>query len=206
MPALASVDDIQARYPGNLAADALTRIAALLDDASAVVRSYTRQQFTQSQTTTRIRPVGHKVILAQRPVTSVDTVSLVDSLQPGGLIALPVGSWMWDGGAELWIGGLDVVVNLPDEVTQLLRYEIPLIEVTYTHGYAEVPADVVSVVCSMVARVIDIPGPVGMQYQTVGPFGYRLSATAQEGILSLTPSEQRVLDVYRRKTRTVELR
>ncbi|SRR5437763_3397476 len=206
MSALASTADVESRYPGEMSADNLARLPALLDDASAVVRSYTRQQFTTATTTERIRPIGQTVKLPQKPVTAVNTVSLVDTLQSGNLLALPLGAWMWDGGQEVWIGGANVVINLPDDVSQLLQYQVPLVEVNYTHGYTTVPAEVVAVVCSMVIRFVDVPGPTGMQSQTVGPYGYRLSTTAQEGILSLTASEMRVLAPYRRSATTVELR
>lgn len=198
--------DVQNRYMGTVSSDNLARLPSLLADASAVVAAYCRQTFTTATTTERIRPIGDRVRLRQSPVATVDSVALVDMLQASQLIMFPLGAWLWDGGQEIWLGGLNTVINLPDQVTHLLQYQTPLMEVTYTHGYADIPEPVVAVVCSMVLRFIDIPASVGMPSTTVGALSYRLSSTAEDGILGLTASEQRTLAPYRRAATTVELR
>lgn len=206
MVPLAALADVQARYPTTIPTADEPRVQQLLADASAVVRTWTRQQFTQQQTTERIRPIGNKVLLPQRPVVSVDSVAIVDVLQPNNLLPIPVAAWLWDGGSELWLGQMDIVVNLPEDVLDLFRYQTPLLQVAYTHGYAQVPDVAVAVTCSMTIRAYDLPGTSGMQAQNVGPFGYRLSAAGQDGILALSDSEKALLAPYRRQAATVELR
>jgi hypothetical protein len=203
---LATVADVQARYPATLSTADQARVQALLADASSVVRRFTRQQFTSSQTTDRVRPIGYKARLPQRPVVSVTSVAIVDALQPGNLLPIPFAAWLWDGGDEIWLGQMDTVVNLPEDVLDLYRYNTPLIQVDYTHGYARVPDVVVAVACSMVLRNFDLPGAQGVASQQVGPFGYRLSTTGQDGILALSDSEKAALAPYRRQLATVELR
>lgn len=206
MDPLATVDDIQARYPATLSAPDRLRVQALLADASAVIRTFARQQFTQSQATDRVRPIGFKAVLPQRPVVSVQSVAIVDVLQPNNLLPLPFAAWLWDGGNELWLGQMDVVANMPEDVLDLYRYNTPLIQVDYTHGYATIPDPVVAVACSMVLRNFDLPGAQGVASQQVGPYGYRLSTTGQDGILALSDSEKAALAPYRRQLATVELR
>ncbi|HEX5119848.1 MAG TPA: hypothetical protein VFW65_32075 [Pseudonocardiaceae bacterium] len=206
MEPLATLDDVTARYPGTLTQDQQGRAAALLTDASTVVRSFTRQQFTAGASTERIRPIGERLYLRQSPVVSVDAVAVVDVLATSGLLTLPLGAWMWDGGQEIWIGALNVVINLPDDIAELLEYEVPLVQVTYTHGYDTIPDPVISVVCSVVVRALDIPGPTGIVSQTVGGLSYRLSPAAQDGVLGLTDAERCLLAPYRRPASTVELR
>lgn len=206
MDPLALVSDITSRYGGTLPAGSTGRIPSLLIDASAVVRSYTRQDFTASTTTERIRPIGDRVRLPQTPVTAVLNVAIVDPLESGGMLTLPLGVWLWDGGQELWLGGLRTVINLPDELTHLLEYQTPLMQVTYTHGWAAVPDAAVSVVCSMVSRAVDMPGPTSVIMQKVGELTYKIGTTAQDGVLGLTDAEQRMLAPYRRAANTVELR
>lgn len=206
MNPLATPDDVTARYPGTLSADQAARLPSLLADASTVVRSYTRQQFDPATTTERIRPIGERVLLRQRPVTAVTAVAIVDMLQNNNLLALPLGAWIWDGGQEIWIGAINPVINLPDDVTYLLQYETPLMQVTYQHGYGATPDDVVTVVCSMVCRVLDTPGPTSMSSSTVGALAYRLSPAAMDGVLGLTDGEMRMLAPFRRPATTVELR
>jgi hypothetical protein len=136
----------------------------------------------------------------------VDAVAVVDVLQQGNLLPIPLAAWLWDGGQEIWLGQMDAVINLAEDVLDLFRDTTPLISVTYTHGYETVPDIVVAVVCSMVLRTLDLPGSTAVQSQTVGPFGYRLSPAAQDGIMSLSPSEQVLLKDFRRQGTTMELR
>jgi hypothetical protein len=200
------VDDVTARYQGTLSADNLARLPALIADASTVVTSFTRQQFVSATTTERIRPIGDRVRLRQAPVASVGTVAMVDTLTTGNVIAFPIGAWIWDGGQEIWIGGLRTVINIPEALTHFLEFQIPLMEVTYTHGYTQIPDAVVTVICAMVIRYIGIPASTGMPVNRVGEVEYRLSLPAQEGLLGLTDSEMRLLAPYRRPGTTVELR
>lgn len=206
MDPLATLADFTARYAGTLTTDMQARATALLADASTVVRTYTRQQFDLATTVERIRPIGDRVYLHQAPVADVSAVSLVDTLQSGNLLSLPMGAWMWDGGQEVWLGALNTVINLPDDITDLLQYQVPLVEITYTHGYDTNPDAVVTVVCSITGRALDLPGPTGIASQTVGALSYRLSAAAQDGILGLTDSERCMLAPYRRPATTLELR
>lgn len=206
MEPLASVDDVLNRYPGTLRPESKARIPYLLTDASVTVRSYCKQTFTAQTSTHRIRPIGDTVRLRQQPVVSVTSVGLVDTLTTSGVISLPLGSWVWDGGQEIWIGAIGRVINLPEEAFALLRRHTPLIEVVYGHGYATSPDDVVTVVCSMVLRVLDLPGPTSMTSNQVGPVAYSTSAEAREGILALNDAEKRILGQYRPSGTTVELR
>lgn len=206
MNPLARIDDVASRYSGTLTDDQIPRVATLLADASTVVRSYTRKTFTVATTTENIRPVGDRIRLRQTPVTAVSAVGIVNTLQSGNLLALPLGAWIWDGGEEIWIGAINTVINLPDDVSHLLQYQTPLMQVTWSHGYATVPDGVVTVVCSMVCRVLDTPGPTSAPSTTVGALSYRLSTTAQDGVMGLTDGELRMLTPYRRSGTTVELR
>jgi hypothetical protein len=203
---LATAEDVTNRYPGPLSADQLARLPGLLADASTVVRSYTRQEFSVDTTTERIRPIGDRVRLRQAPVTAVSAVGVVNTLQVNNLVVLPLGAWMWDGGQEIWIGAIGSVINLPDDLTEILQYQVPLMQVTYTHGYATSPDTVITVVCSMVTRALDFPGVTSAASATVGGLSYRLTTTAQDGVLGLTASEMRMLGQYRRSATTMELR
>lgn len=206
MGALALVEDVTDRCQGALSTDNLARLPSLIADASTVVSSYCRQQFVLATTTERIRPIGDRVRLRQAPVASVDTVAMVDTLHTGDLILFPLGSWIWDGGQEIWIGGLRTVINIPEALTHFLEFQVPLMEITYTHGYAEIPDPVVTVICAMVIRYIGIPASTGMPVNRVGEVEYKLSLPAQEGLLGLTDSEMRLLAPFRRPGTTVELR
>lgn len=206
MDPLASLADLQARYAGQIAVADQPRVMTLLADASAVVRAFTRQQFTAASTVERIRPVGYKVRLPQKPVVSVTSVSVVDALLPGGLFRIPLGAWLWDGGQEVWLGQGAAVINLAEDVLDLFATTTPMVEVAYAHGYSTIPDVAVAVTCSMVLRTMDLPGVSGMASQNAGPFGYRLSTAGMDGILALSPSEQLLLKPFRSQSATVEMR
>ena len=206
MDPLITAEDVLTRYPGTLSTEQTAQLPALLTDASVTIRTYTRQTFTHETTTELIRPMGDRVRMRKCPVLAVTGVALVDTLQTGGLITLPMGAWMWDGGQEVWIGAIQTVINLPDEVTYLLQYQTPLMQVIYDHGYDIVPDIVITVGCSMVCRALDLPGPTSVATSAVGGVSYRLTGPAQDGVLGLTASEMRMLDTFRRVATTVELR
>lgn len=198
---LAEVTDVADRFPA-LASDQETRVQSLLADASAVVRSYTKQGFTKTQTVARIRPIGGRLRLPQRPVVSVDSVKVFDYNEN----LVTIAGWMWDGGNEIWLLVGEVVINLAEGLRDLFRYNTPLCQVTYTHGYDETPDDIVTVVCGMVARALATPGYGSVQSQTAGPFSQRLSSAAIDGIAALTDADRRILNGYGPRAATVELR
>jgi hypothetical protein len=197
---LAFLDDVQARFP--VAAADEDRVETLLQDASAVVRSYTKQDFTLTDTVARIRPIGGRLILPQRPVTGVTSVKVFDYNE--NLVTI-VG-WMWDGGQEVWLMVGETVINLAEGIRDLFRFNTPLCQVDYTHGYDVIPDDIVTVVCGMVIRSLATPGYGSIQSQSAGPFSQRLSDAAIQGIVALTPSDRDILNSYRPGSRTVELR
>lgn len=203
LPALASLDDIVTRVPA--AVDiAVERTTSLLADASAVVRSFSKQQFTVSQTTEKIRPIGYRVRLPQRPVVTVDGLSL---LLLNNVVPQPFPGWWWDGSDEVWLVTGDQVINLAEELQFALRWQTPICLVTYTHGYDIVPDDVIAVVCSMVTRALGAPGMGGVVQEGAGQFTYRISDVAAQGVVALNQAEREILKQYQpRRNATAELR
>jgi hypothetical protein len=172
--------------------------AALLDQASSVVRSYVRQDITRATTTDtftmrRVDPVLHRcagaVTLPQRPVVDIDAVKVNDVVtsdwwQDGNDLLLRSGAWDWPPAA-----------NRPPQVT-----------VTYTHGYGEVPGDIKAIVLQAANRVI--VNPSGIRSETVGgeSVTYLIPAVGEYLGVLLSRTEQKVLDRYRRSAGSVPLR
>lgn len=205
LPPLASVSDVTVRLPSTMTVE-IARTAALITDASAVVRSYSRQQFTLTQSTDRIRPIGSKIRLPQHPVVSVDSLAL---LMPGATEPTTFPGWYWDGSDEVSLFGQGQVINLAEELQGAMQEQTPTAWVTYTHGWAPhmIPADVVGVVCSMVIRTLTAPGLGGVISEGVGEYTYRLSDAAAQGPMTLTDAEREILKTYKpRRNSTAELR
>jgi hypothetical protein len=184
MDPLATIEDVEARLGRVLDAGEDERVAALLDDASAAVRAYTGQGFTSEETTARLIPRNGKLNLPQRPVTAVSAVKTVD----GDDIVF---TW--------WIGN-----NVTVGATNLNWFEVngvpsqPL-DVTYTHGYDTVPADIVAVVCQIVGRAMTKPADeAGYTQESIAGYSYALGAAAAAGAVGMLNDEKAVLDRYRR--------
>lgn len=148
--------------------------AASLVRASARVRGYARQQITAGQSTRRFR--GPIFRLTERPVVSVTAV--VD-----------------DGGENVdWdVDGSLVTVA-----------SIGMVYVSWSHGFAELPGELVELVCQVASRIDGLsasePLAQGVQQQqkTAGPFqsGVTYGWDAWKAQAGLTQGEKDTLDRY----------
>lgn len=184
--ALATVADLEVRLGRPLAAAETMQAGALLDDASATVRTYTGRDFTAATTTERLAVVDGKVHLPQIPVTAVTAVKNTD----GGVVSF---TWHHGNIVHLWAGSFDY--------TPIGR---PYVDVTYTHGTAEVPDAIVSVVCSIAKRALEVPGDSsGLAQESIGAYSYAIGSVAASGGSGLLNPEKMVLDRFRRVGGTV---
>lgn len=172
---LATVDDVAARLGRDLTAAEETRVETLVVDASAAVRSYTGQTFSAETTTDRLRVKAGTVRLPQRPVTDVTEVTDLD----GNDLA-----FTWYHGDSITLAG--VPAN-------------GWVDVTYEHGWEELPADIVAVVCQIVGRALGTPADQGgYQSETIGNYTYAIGAAAAAGATGMMNDERAALDRYRR--------
>lgn len=176
MPPLASVADLEGRLGRTFDAGEAIRAGLLLDDASAVVRAYTGQQFNEATSTVRLKVRGGVVRLPQRPATAVTTVADVDGNT--------VGHTWYSGDAIHLTGGYPTG---------------GWVDVTYDHGYASVPGDVVAVVCQIAGRAFGTTADnAGYQSESIGTYSYTVGVAAAAGATGLLNDERAVLDRYRR--------
>ena len=111
---LATADDLAGRLGRALTDAEIDQVELLLGDASASVRAYTGQEFTLGESTVRLRARGGVLRLPQRPVVAVTAVANTDEADVDF-------TWYADDRAILsspWASWVDV---------------------TYTHGYEEIP-------------------------------------------------------------------
>lgn len=204
LPSLAELDDVEDRLGRDLTEEEQRRAQAMLDDASAVVRAYTRRNFTQTTETVRLRPRGNKVVLPQRPVVSVSEVKTVVSFGPTE-ITFPTPAYSWVAGAEVHFLDSVSIVNAP--TLDAADDENLWVEVTYTYGYEDIPYDVMAVVANLVVRNLTVPNGGVVDLETVGPYTVRYSGFTAAGPLALSAADRDVLNRYRIATAyTMELR
>lgn len=172
---LATTDDLAGRLGRELTDAETDQAELLLADASASVRAYTGQQFTQLEVTSRIRVRGGVVRLPQRPVAAVASVADPD-------------------GNDLeftWYAG--------DRITLSSPWAATWVDVTYTPGYEEIPADIVAVVCQIAGRAFGRPADqTGLASETIGQYSYQVGGAAAAGAVGMLADERAVLDRYRR--------
>lgn len=202
---LASKADLVARLGRDLTCAEDARLAALLADASALVRAYTGQDFafTQDDVVT-VRAQAGMIRLPKRPVVAVSSVVAVGG---NGQPDVPLVDWWWDGLDLVRVGAGEYVINLPEQWWDDEDGYPGTFRVTYSHGWAEVPPDVVAVVCSMVLRTLTAPTTVGgITSETIGPYSYRLESPGVGTAVSLTDAERKTLARYRRTVGMISVR
>lgn len=211
MDPLATVEDLEARLGRELTDEERARAAALLADASALIRGFTGQDFTLvAGDVVTLRPVGTVVRLPQRPVQAVTRVVAVGGSDAVPDITLPPGSWTWDGldKVDVWPPDTSWLLSLPEAWADGWG-AVDTYRITYDHGYAEVPPDVVAVVCAMVLRTLLAPSPVaGMVSERIGQYNYQLQqSTGSVGAsVLMTQADRDALRRYRRAATTIQTR
>jgi hypothetical protein len=171
-PPLATAADLAARMATTVPPE---RADAALADASATVRAYTGQTFTQATTSELLRPFCCVTIrLPQRPVNDVLDVSVWGD---------PVG-FSWDGSDR-------VQLDAPYDSADVL----------YDHGYAAdaIPADVVSIVCNIAARSLGAaPEDAGVMTRSITNYSETFGPVSAAGPAGMFNDEKTTLDRYRR--------
>lgn len=202
MDPLANVSDLADRLGRPLTAGEEARGMALLADASALVRMFTGREFTRTDDdTVVVRAQQGEIRLPQRPVIDVTSVVAIGA---GGAPNLPVTGWQWDGIDIIRTSTEGPAINMPelwydDDVTAYPG----TFRVVYSHGEAEVPADVVAVVARMALRTLTAPTVAGgVTGETIGPYAYRTDGTGAGTAVAMTEDDRKMLELagYRRKS------
>jgi hypothetical protein len=196
LESLASTTDLEDALGRDLTAAEATRARGLLAAASAQIRRYTGQTFTYVPNDTLVtRPDGDQIRLPQRPAIAVASVVGVGT---GGLPNVPLVGWWWDGLETVYLGGIGIQINLPEWwLNECVGYTF---RITYSHGYAEVPADVVGVAVGMVLRTLTAPTQSGgVTSETIGSYSYRIDSAGIGLQVRLTADDKSSLADYRSK-------
>ena len=165
-----------------------------LASASALIRSWTKQTITRvvdDVVTLRVL-TECELVLTQRPVISVSQVRVN---------SLVLQDWVLAGDRLLRTGGWR---RLPGTTT----YPDPgLVEVTYTHGYEQVPDDVRAVCLDLAALTLTNPRGLRESERQIDDWRQRdVYATETLGSGTLSSAHKEMLASYRRRIGTVGLR
>lgn len=190
MASLATPEQLQDRMATRI--DDEQRALTLLDDASAAVRSYTGQTISLATTTERVRVKRGVARLSQRPITVVSTVE-----DTNGNTLL----FEWEAGPKV-----QVQTNLDSFSYVPWQSGIRWVDVTYTHGYADTPDDIVMVVCQIAGRAYGTsPEASATSSEGLGSYSISMGGAAASGAAGMLAPERAILDRYRRNTASVSL-
>lgn len=180
---LAELSDITDRLGRDLNDVETRRLPGLLADASAKVRgrSVTGQEFTRRSSTARRRVLDGHVVLPQRPVNSVATVVRTDGE--------PISRFRWNGESVVYL----FLWNPQTDFETPWRPGFDVVDVTYDHGYDEIPDDVVAVVCDMVLRALGTKPDAGtLTGESIEAYSYSRDAT----VGPITDEDRKTLRPY----------
>lgn len=149
---------------------------AMFNRASARVRGYVRQTVSAGTSTVTVR--GPSVLLAERPVTAI--TSVIDEVSdPDVPYTLTAEEYILRPGGVLEVPGFGG--NL---------------EVTYAHGFATLPDELIELVCGIAARLGEVnpAAAAGVQQETGGSESVTYGFDSYNAISELSTGEKRVLD------------
>lgn len=165
MTAFATNADLATRLGVTLTSEMETRADALLADASDVIRDEVGQQITETTETITIPgTTDERILLPQRPVISVASVTLDGTELGEGT------DWFLEGNEIVRMPssitlGVDTIINseFSFPLGTGFGWEEQTLTITYTHGYATVPGKVKAICLEMVVRVWVNPGSVARE-------------------------------------------
>lgn len=146
--------------------------------ASARIRRAAGQQISQTTSTVRLKVDCGTAILPGPPITAVATVA---KLAADGGTTLT--GWEWDG---------------HDRVTCIPWYKD--VNITYTHGFAAIPDELVEFVCSVAARLGSAPSSGGMEAgirsESIDDYSVTYASEAVETASGLLQGEEEQLRAF----------
>lgn len=180
LPSLATPDDIVARLGRNLNQVEALRVDAMLQDGSAIIRRRARNDFVYvAQDTIIVAADDGKFVLPGKPIHSVDSVTALF-----GMTFVPNVRVTW-----FIFDGIDTVtipepihsgiINLPYDLFATGWYCYSY-EVVYTHGYADVPAEIKGMLCSAIISELSTPTmSATLQSESIGAYSYSMRRSAR---------------------------
>jgi len=147
--------------------------SAYLARASARVRGFAGMTITPGTATCRF--CAHTILLPERPVRSVTTLTVID----GGTVLVA--------DTDYWLSGS--LLHVAD------AYMDTRLEAVYEHGFAVLPAELVELVCAVATRMYKTDPSVASGVTSEGSGGESIAfgSEAYNGLADLTKAEKRTL-------------
>lgn len=145
--------------------------------AGGIVKAFCNQELEEDTFTHKLDPLNLWVVMPQRPVTAITSVTTAPSL---GLLS--ASDWTWDG-VSPWL-------KLPTTA----NYELSA-TVVYTAGYSTIPDVIKAVTLAVAGRMYS--NPKALRSEQIDDYSRTYAGGDQVIGLGLLPSEERLLRRYR---------
>lgn len=193
--ALAETSDVAAMLQRSLTGPEEIATAKALNYASGAIRRYTRQTLTlvTDDTVTLRGGYGRKLVLPERPVVEVSALAVAGRPVAAGMYSV-VNDELWNGPALSQVG------NAAEYDGGGWGSPAVIVAVTYTHGFVEVPEEIVGLCVEMVKRyAVDPTGGGAVASETIGSYSYTTgNSGGPTSAYVLTEDDKEVLRPYRR--------
>ncbi len=182
LPSLADPDDIIARLGRNLNQVEAARVDAMLKDGSAIIRRRARNTFIyeDTDTITMAAPDG-LIVLPGRPIYQI--ISVIARAGVGSIPSIPITWFIFDGVDTVTIPEprYSGIINLPTFWYNAAWYSHSY-DVTYEHGYRNVPADIEGLLCSAIISELSTPTmSATLQSESIGAYSYSMRRSYSGG-------------------------
>lgn len=211
LPSLADPSDIEARMGRTLNQVESARVQALLDDGSAIIRSYCNRDFQwyDSDTKTMVADGGIMMLTTWRPVVSIDSVIALSGTP--GIADIPVTWYNWDGVEKLTVfnPSYSGIINLPEYWYEETFWWGGSFKITGSHGFPVVPDDVIAVLCTAVTSELATPTmSATLMSESVGAYSYSMRRTSGAGLNAalIDAGMKTVLQPYHKSYGTIKVR
>lgn len=176
MKPFAAPSDLVA-YVGELVT--LDRAAALLTQASEIIRGLARQQIDMvTDDVVILDPIGSVVLLPELPVVAVTALEVRDGAD-------------WSPYPDRWVWSASGTIRAAP--SRLWPTEPQSVRVTNSHGYDPIPGDLAAVCLTLAVRLAG--NPMRLQSQQIGAVRVQFESSRGSSAL-LDDAETRIIDRY----------
>jgi hypothetical protein len=211
LPNLATSDDIVARLGRSLNQVESARVDALLQDGSALVRRYCREDFVwydSDQIT--IAGDGGIIKLPWRPIGQI--LSVVARSGVAGIPDIPITWYQFDGIDKITVmnPSRSGIINLPEFWYEETFWWGGSFDVMASHGYQQTPDDVIAVLCTAIISELAAPTlSYSLASESVGAYSYTMRRTGSGAGLNaalIDAGMKTALSDYRQTQGTIQVR
>lgn len=202
MPDLALRPDLEVRIQRELTGAEADRADQLLRDASSAVVRISGQQLARATTVERLTVRNGRVRLSQLPVHDViGAQSVGTTLSPAQSLAFD-----WDGRQAVSVDMGLIYGDFAFEPLRSLGGIKRAVDVTYDHGYDEIPDWIVGTICNAAGRALGISlEGTGLQQESIAGYAYSIGSVAAQGPMGFLSQELKGIESLRQPVRPARM-